>query len=386
MRADAGCWASSATVPTAEDVPGRARAAALARGAPQAGVGAVADADGIDVHAASMRGMAIPPSFPGWWITDARQGATFTQLSPAQLGEGAVTVRVRCSSLNYKDALAVRGTAPVVRTVPLVPGIDLAGEVVASDDPALPVGTSVIATGGGLGETRSGGLAAYCRCDPGLLLTTPAELDGPAAMAFGTAGLTAMLGVMALEAHGLPPRADVVVTGATGGVGSCAVRLLAQAGHRVSAISGKADQTAYLRALGASEVLPRAALVAHPERALVSERWQAAIDAVGGELLAGLLRAIRSRGAVATCGMAAGGALPTTVYPFILRGVALLGIASASAPRADKEAAWARLARGIPASVRAALVRTIPLAEVGAASDALLGGRVTGRYVVAIDG
>jgi acrylyl-CoA reductase (NADPH) len=322
--------------------------------------------------------------FPAYLVTAKNSRAEATRLRREQLPEGEVTIAVRWSSLNYKDGLAMTGRAPVVRTVPMVPGIDLAGEVVESASGDFQRGDPVIATGSGLGETLWGGYAQFARLPASCLLRPPPGLDLKRAMAFGTAGVTAMLCVMAIEGHGLAPRSPVVVTGAAGGVGSVATLLLARLGHRVSVITGRASEEPYLRSLGASEILPREVLVAAPEKSLLAERWAAGVDVVGGAPLAGLLRAIATGGAVAACGMAAGGTLPATVYPFILREVALLGIASSSTPMERKREAWARLAREVPAASIDALTTSVPFPELPRMADEILAGRTRGRVVVAV--
>jgi len=321
-------------------------------------------------------------SFPALLVSARGQPAAPTTLETEQLPAQEVLVRVRYSSLNYKDALAVTGAAPVVRSFPMVPGIDLAGTIVESRVPDLRVGDEIISTGAGLGETMWGGYAGYARLPARLGLRPPAGLALWNAMAFGTAGLTAMLCVQALERQGLPDAAPVVVSGASGGVGSIAILLLARAGHRVTAISGKDSQHNYLRHLGASEILPRASLTQSPEKTLTTERWAAGIDTVGGELLAGMLRGIATGGTVAACGMAAGGALTTSVYPFILRGVALQGIACSLSSSPQKTAAWSRLASSVPHDVLAGLTQTITLAQVPDFAARMLASQLSGRVVV----
>jgi len=321
-------------------------------------------------------------SFTALLVSARGQPAAPTILELAQLPPQELLVRVRYSSLNYKDALAVTATAPVVRAFPMVPGIDLVGTVMESSVAEFRPGDEVLSTGSGLGESVWGGYAGYARVPSRLVVRLAPGLTAWNAMAFGTAGLTAMLCVQGLEARGLPAHAPVVVSGATGGVGSIAIQLLALAGHRVTAISGKDSQHDYLRRLGAAEILPRASLTLSPEKTLLAERWAGGIDTVGGEHLAGMLRGIATGGTVATCGMASGGALPTTVYPFILRGVGLQGIACSICPTAQKFAAWTRLAASVPQEVLAAVTQTITLAQVPDLAARMLASQLTGRVVV----
>lgn len=314
--------------------------------------------------------------------------AAVEQLDIADLPEGDVLVEVACSSLNYKDALAVTGAGRIVRSYPMIPGIDLAGTVVRSDEPGYPTGSRVILTGWGVGEAHWGGMAEYARIRSEWLVTLPAGLSFKQAMALGTAGLTAMLAVMALERHGLvetdeegADRAQVLVTGASGGVGSIAVMLLAAAGYRVVASSGRHESCAYLHALGVEEVVERAYMES-PARPLEAQRWAAAVDTVGGSTLTRVLAETRYGGAVAACGLVAGSELHTTVMPFILRAVNLLGINSVYAPTPLRIEAWDRLARDIEPAVLESLTRVIGLEEVLGHARQMVGGRGRGRTVV----
>lgn len=314
---------------------------------------------------------------------DGALTATIDELAPEALPAGEVTVRVAYSTINYKDALAITGRGKIVRSFPMVPGIDFAGTVESSDAAAFAPGDQVVLTGWGVGERHWGGLAGYARGKGSWLTRLPEGLTAETAMGFGTAGLTAALCVIALEEAGIAPSdREVVVTGATGGVGSVAVALLAHAGFNVTAATGRAGEADYLRHLGARQVIDRAELAAPSKRPLDSERWAAGVDTVGGTTLAAILRATAYTGAVAACGLAGGTDLPTTVFPFILRGVRLLGIDSVMAPQARREAAWARLARDIPADLLAEVTRTVGLADVPALATALLDGQVRGRIVV----
>jgi acrylyl-CoA reductase (NADPH) len=313
---------------------------------------------------------------------EASSTARLAEVPDADLPEGDVTVRVAWSTLNYKDALAITGRSPVVRKFPMVPGIDLAGTVEASASPAWAPGDQVLLNGWGVGESHFGGLAERARVRGEWLLRIPPPLDARAAMALGTAGYTAALCVLALERHGVAPgQGELLVTGAGGGVGSVAIALLAARGYTVVASTGRPEEEPYLRALGASAILPRAELAA-PGKPLGKERWAGVVDAVGSTTLANAISQVRYGGAVAACGLAGGMDLPASVAPFILRGVALLGVDSVRAPLAARQQAWALLAEGVPAAALAAMTREIGLSEAIGAAAALLGGQVRGRLVV----
>jgi acrylyl-CoA reductase (NADPH) len=314
--------------------------------------------------------------------TDAGQSAQVTELDEAQLPEGDVTVRVAYSTINYKDGLAITGKGPVVRKFPMVPGIDLAGTVEASGDPDWKPGDAVVLNGWGIGEAHWGGLAGKARVKGAWLVALPKPLGARQAMAIGTAGYTAMLSVLALERHGLRPGdGEVLVTGASGGVGSVAVALLAKLGHRVVASTGRAAEADYLRSLGAAEVIDRATL-SSPGKPLGKERWAGAIDSVGSHTLANVCATTRYRGAVAACGLAQGMDFPATVAPFILRGVTLYGIDSVMAPRPLRLEAWSRLARDLDPAKLETITREIPLAEAIPAASEILAGKIRGRVVV----
>jgi acrylyl-CoA reductase (NADPH) len=298
--------------------------------------------------------------------------------------EGDVSIAVEWSTVNYKDGLAITGKAPVVRRLPMIPGVDLAGTVEASSDPVWKAGDQVIVNGWGLGETHLGAFAQKARMKGDWLVRLPPSLSARDAMAIGTAGYTAMLCVIALERHGLTPADGVVlVTGAAGGVGSVAVALLAKLGFRVAASTGRAQEADYLKRLGASEIIDRQELEGKP-RPLGKERWAGAIDVVGATTLANVLSMIRYRGAVAACGLASGMDLPATIAPFILRGVSLLGIDSVRRPRPDRELAWRRLETDLERAKLAEMTQEIGLAEVIPAGRAIVEGKVRGRIVVKI--
>ncbi|WP_027482888.1 acryloyl-CoA reductase [Deinococcus pimensis] len=303
-------------------------------------------------------------------------------LPVTDLPDGDVLVAVEYSSLNYKDGLAVLGRPGVVRTYPMVPGIDLVGEVVESESARWRRGDRVILTGWGVGERHWGGLATLARVRSDWLVALPDSLTSLRAMTLGTAGLTAMLCVMALEERGLVPgTGEVVVTGAAGGVGSVAVALLAGAGHAVTASTGRPEEEGYLRSLGASNVIHRDELTGL-KRPLEKERWAGAVDTVGSTTLAGVLASLKRWGSVAACGLAGGSDLPATVLPFILRGVNLLGVDSVEVPIERRERAWTRLARDLPHDLLDAMVRVVPLGEVPAEAERILRGEVRGRTVV----
>jgi acrylyl-CoA reductase (NADPH) len=315
---------------------------------------------------------------------DGEQRVGLQSLEESRLPEGDVTVRVECSTLNYKDALAITGKGPVVRQFPMVPGIDLAGTVEASSSDEFQPGDSVLLNGWGVGETHWGGLAEKARLKGDWLIPLPAAFTARQAMAIGTAGYTAMLAVMALERQGvLPDQGDVLVTGANGGVGSYAIALLSRLGYRVIAATGRPEEEAYLRELGAREIIDRGEL-SEPGRPLAKERWAGAIDSVGSHTLANVLAATRYGGTVAACGLAQGMDLPSSVAPFILRGVTLAGIDSVMKPRPARVEAWRRLGELLDPAQLDAITRTIGLEEAITTADELLAGRVRGRVVVSM--
>ncbi|MBN8996656.1 MAG: oxidoreductase [Rhizobiales bacterium] len=305
-------------------------------------------------------------------------------LTSADLMDGDVDVRVDYSTINYKDGLAITGTLPVVRRFPMIPGVDLAGTVTASSNPGFKPGDKVILNGWGVGEVHLGAFSQMARVKGDWLIPLPAGLDGAEAMAVGTAGYTAMLALIALEAHGVKPSSGpVVVTGAAGGLGSFAVTLLADAGYTVHAVTGRAHEHDYLRGLGAGEIIDRAEL-AGPAKPLAKERWAGAIDAVGGTMLANIISMIGYHGAVAACGNAGGMELPTSVAPFILRGISLLGIDSVRQPKAVRIAAWDRLAKDLDPKKLAAMTTRIPFSGIVNAAHDIMAGKVRGRLVVDI--
>lgn len=316
--------------------------------------------------------------------TDTGQQVALGSLDEAELMEGDVTVKVKASTVNYKDGLAITGKAPVVRRFPMVPGVDLAGTVETSAHPKWKAGDKIILNGWGVGESHLGAYAERARVKGDWLVRLPEGLSEEQAMAIGTAGYTAMLCVMALERHGITPaHGPCLVTGAAGGVGSVAVALLARLGYQVAASTGRPEETDYLKSLGAAEIINRADL-AGPSRPLAKERWGSAIDSVGSVTLANVLSMIRYGGAVAACGLAGGADLPTSVHPFILRNVALLGVESVQASLKLREEAWQRLVRDLDLAKLAAMTTTIALDEVIEAGKRIIEGKVRGRLVVKI--
>jgi len=324
--------------------------------------------------------------FDAWVInkTDSGQTAAIASLDESELMPGDVTVRVTHSTINYKDGLALTGKSPVVRRFPMVPGIDFAGEVVASGHAGFKPGDMVLLNGWGVGEKHFGGLARHARVSGDWLLPLPGALTAAQAMAIGTAGYTAMLSVMALERAGLrPERGPAVVTGAAGGVGSVAISLLAGAGWQVTASTGRSEEADYLKSLGAAEIIDRGELSGDP-RPLAKERWAAGVDSVGTTTLANVLSMTKYGGAIAACGLAGGMDLPSSVAPFILRGVSLLGIDSVMAPKTIRAEAWARLAAELDHDTLKAITTTIGFTEVARYGEALLAGKVRGRIVVEV--
>jgi len=317
---------------------------------------------------------------------EAGYRASYQSIPEEVLPAGDVTVAVEWSSLNYKDGLALTGAAPVVRRFPLIPGIDFAGTVLESQHPDWRPGDKVVLNGWGVGETHSGGLAERARVQGDWLVALPERFQPRDAMAIGTAGYTAMLCVMALEKHGVAPGdGDILVTGANGGVGSVAITLLAKLGYRVVAATGRLHEADYLKSLGAAEVIDRAELAA-PGRPLGKERWAGVIDTVGSHTLANACATTRYGGAVAACGLAGGMDFPSTVMPFILRGVTLYGIDSVMAPRPLRQQAWSRLAEDLDLTRLNLLTREVPLSQVVALGDAFLAGQVRGRILVNVQG
>ncbi len=316
---------------------------------------------------------------------EAGYRAAVRDIDEAELPEGDVTVRVAYSSLNYKDGLAITGKGPVVRKFPMVPGIDIAGTVDSSNHPDYRPGQRVLLNGWGVGETHWGGLARKARLKGDWLVPLPAAFDEKQAVAIGTAGYTAMLCVLALERHGVKPTdGEIVVTGAAGGVGSVAIALLAKLGYSVVAVSGRPAEAEYLKQLGASEVLERAAFAA-PGKPLGKERWAGAVDVVGGHTLANICATTKYRGVVTACGLAGGMDFPATVAPFILRGVTLVGIDSVMCPRPERIAAWERLGRDLDLGKLGQIAHEISLAEAIPTAALLMDGKVRGRVVVDVN-
>jgi len=326
--------------------------------------------------------------FDGILIEKDSQGlrAERTALNLAQLPPGNVLIDVDYSTLNYKDALAITDAGPVVRSFPMVPGIDLAGTVVSSEHPAWRAGDAVLLNGWGIGELHWGGLAQKARVNGDWLIPQPAGFTQAQAMAIGTAGYTAMLCIMALQKYGVTAQqGEVLVTGASGGVGSFAIALLAQMGYDVVASTGRASEESYLKNLGARRIIDRNEL-SQPGKALGKERWAGVVDSVGSHTLANACATTHYHGAVAACGLAQGMDLPATVAPFILRGVALLGIDSSRRPQADRVEAWARLDQHLERRLLASVTQaTLGLDDVVGAARQLIDGQVRGRLVVDVN-
>lgn len=317
--------------------------------------------------------------------TGAKVSTSLVQLQEQDLMPGDVVVAVDYSTVNYKDALAVTGRAEIIRQFPLIPGIDFAGTVEASSYPGIAVGDRVVANGWGLSQTHHGGYAQKARVKGEWLVKIPDAFSTKDAMAIGTAGYTAMLSVLALEHGGLAPqRGDILVTGANGGVGSIAITILSRLGYRVVASTGRPEESAYLRSLGAAEVIDRKAL-SEPGAPIASERWAGAVDSVGSHTLANVLAKTQYRGVVAACGLAQGTDLPASVLPFILRNVTLAGIDSVNAPQEVRIQAWTRLARDVDLSKLARTTHVVGLADVPSTAVRILEGSVQGRTVVDVN-
>jgi len=311
--------------------------------------------------------------------------AELGQLEESALPAGDVRVRVQYSTLNYKDGLAITGKGPVVRSFPMVPGIDFAGEVLESTSPEFKVGDAVLLNGWGVGEGHWGGLAQQARVKADWLIPLPKGFTAKQALAIGTAGYTAMLCVMALQKHGVKPAdGEVLVTGAAGGVGSFAIALLSKLGFTVVASSGRPQEADYLRSLGAAEVIDRSSL-SEPGKPLARERWAAVVDSVGSHTLANACAATKSEGAVAACGLAQGMDFPGSVAPFILRGVTLYGINSVTVPKAKRIAAYEQLSALVDLTTLEAISHEISLGEAIQFADALMKGNVRGRVIVDVN-
>ena len=313
---------------------------------------------------------------------DKKQSVDWAEMTDDQLMEGDVTVAVEATTVNYKDGLAITGAAPVVRKFPLIPGIDFAGTVISSENPDWNAGDKVVLNGWGVGETHHGAYAARARVKGDWLVPLPDGMSAREAMAVGTAGYTAMLCILALERHGIDPaRGPVVVTGAAGGVGSVAVAVLSRLGYQVVASTGREAEHGYLKDLGAAEIIDRAEL-SGPAKPLARERWAGGVDAVGSHTLANVLSMTSYGGAVAACGLAQGMDLPTSVAPFILRGVSLLGIDSVMAPKEIRMEAWRRIAADLDRDKLAAMTTVMPFDDVIKAAGDIIGGSVRGRLVI----
>ena len=317
--------------------------------------------------------------------TDDGQSVELKDITDADLMDGDVTVAVSHSTVNYKDGLAITGSAPILRASPMIPGIDFAGEVTSSDHADWKPGDKVVLNGFGVGEGHSGGYAQRARVNGDWLVKRPDTFSAADAMAIGTAGYTAMLCVLALEKHSISPKdGDILVTGANGGVGSVAIALLAKLGYRPVASTGRPEEAEYLKGLGAVDVIDRKEF-SEPGRPLGKERWAGAVDSVGSTTLANVIAQTKYGGTVAACGLAGGMDLPATVYPFILRGITLAGIDSVMAPRGIREEAWSRLAKDLDLDKLKAMTNTIGLGGVEAAAADIMAGKIRGRLVVDVN-
>jgi len=317
---------------------------------------------------------------------EGKVSAAVEDIDEAQLPAGDVTVDIQYSTLNYKDGMILKGLGRLVRQYPHVPGVDFAGKISASSAPGWKVGEDVILTGWRVGETHWGGYAQKARVKSDWLVKLPPGMSAKNAMAVGTAGFTAMLAVMALQQHGVTPdRGEVLVTGAAGGVGSVAVALLSRLGYSVAASTGRPDTHDYLHGLGAKTIVDRVSLANLPARPLESERWAGCVDAVGGATLSNVLASLKHRGSVASCGLAGGNKLETTVIPFLLRGVNLLGIDSVNSPRLERESAWGRLALELDAQALERITSLISLGDLPSKAGDILAGKVRGRVVVDVN-
>jgi len=313
--------------------------------------------------------------------------SAFQQISREQLPAGEVLVKVAYSTLNYKDGLAVTGQPGIMRKFPMVPGIDFSGVVEESSSETFKPGDSVVGTGFGMGETIWGGYSQYVRVPAEPLMALPAGLTLEEAMGIGTAGFTAMQCVIALESHGLKPGSgDVVVTGASGGVGSIAIAVLSKLGHRVFAATGRAEQEPYLKSLGAAGIVDRALIDQNAGKTLLPERWAGAVDTIGGKTLSGLFAEMASRSSVAACGMAGGPVISTAVWPFILRGVNLLGVSSMKVTLDERKEVWRRLSTGLSISLLDSMIQVEPLSRIHELGRQILDGRTRGRIVIDVNG
>jgi acrylyl-CoA reductase (NADPH) len=315
-----------------------------------------------------------------------KPSASLQKLERAALPQGEVLVRIAYSSLNYKDGLAVTGRPGVIRAFPMVPGIDFAGTVEESSSADFKPGDQVVVTGCGTSETIWGGYAQLARLNAEYIVPLPQGMTLVQAMGIGTAGFTAMQSLLSLEKHGLKPGdREVLVTGAAGGVGSMAVALFANLGYKVAASTGRPELHDYLRGLGAAEILDRAELAAPSKRPLDSERWAGAIDSVGGDTLAAVLRSLAIHGSVAACGLAGGAALNTSVFPFILRGANLLGIDSSKATKPQRLEIWSRLSQDLPVKLVDSIIDIAPLPKVFELGEKILAGQIRGRMVIDVN-
>ncbi|HEX3065837.1 MAG TPA: MDR family oxidoreductase [Dongiaceae bacterium] len=317
---------------------------------------------------------------------DGKVSNRIAELAEDKLPAGDVTVAVEYSTLNYKDGLILGGLGRLVRNYPHVPGVDFAGRVLESSHPKWKAGDVVVLTGWRVGETQWGGYGQKARVKGDWLVALPMGMTARQAMAIGTAGFTSMLAVMALEEHGVGPASgEVLVTGAAGGLGSVAVSILARLGYKVAASTGRAETHEYLKKLGAATIVDRSAIEKLPAKPLESERWAGCIDSVGGSTLANAMASMKYHGAIASCGLAGGTKLETTVIPFLLRGISVLGIDSVMCPLSRREKAWARLARDLPMDQLESMIVPAKLGDLAKLGSEILAGKVRGRVVVDVN-
>ncbi len=302
------------------------------------------------------------------------------------LPAGDVTIRVAHSTINYKDAMMVKGVGYRIKDFPFVPGVDLAGTVIDSESPAFREGDAVVLNGYGAGEFFAGGYAAYARAKSDWLVPVPKGWTTADCMAIGTAGMSAMIAILELEKNGVVPgKGPVLVTGAAGGVGSMSVAMLAAMGHRVIASTGRPEEANYLKSLGAAEIAPRAEFENGPDRPMLAKRFAGAIDAVGGKTLSTIISSMDERGVIASCGLAGGNSFTASLIPFFLRGVRLIGVEGGHGPIEERRAVWARIPEVLSRERLAAMTTTAPLAELPALADQILAGRVRGRVVIDVN-
>jgi acrylyl-CoA reductase (NADPH) len=332
--------------------------------------------------------MSLPESIRAFYLDagDGKPVGRLGEVPAATLPEGDVIIRVTHSTINYKDAMMIKGVGYRIKDFPFVPGVDLAGEVVESASPAFKPGDQVVLNGYGAGEHFAGGYAAFARTRSEWLIPVPDGWTGADCMGIGTAGTSAMIGILELEKNGVKPGGGpVLVTGASGGVGSMSVAMLGAMGYHVIASTGRMDEAPYLRALGAAEVIPRAELDKEPERPLLPKRFAGCVDAVGGKTLSTVIASMDERGVIASCGLAGGNTFTASLIPFFLRGVRLIGVEGGHGPIEERRAVWARIPKVLSRDKLAAMTETHPINDLPWLADEVLAGRVRGRVIVDVN-